>query len=156
MMNAIKQQLILHCNELLEKRLQVAQVAIKSIEEAFASETKSSAGDKHETGRAMLQLEREKAGERLKDAETMLYTFHKIRFDAPSSEEKNEIVKIGNLVKTTNGIYFIATSLGVVTMDNTTVYCVSAQAPIGKLLLGKSTQSEFSFQQKNIQILEIY
>ena len=35
---------------------------MKEIKEALFEEIKSSVGDKHETGRAMLQLEREKVG----------------------------------------------------------------------------------------------
>ena len=39
---------------------------ISSNQKALQSETKSSAGDKHETGRAMLQLEIEKASQQFK------------------------------------------------------------------------------------------
>ena len=57
----IKQELYKLCLEYVENRFQTIQNTIKEIQESLGSETKSSAGDKHETGRAMLQLEREKA-----------------------------------------------------------------------------------------------
>ena len=50
----------------VNNRLQTVQDTLfHSNQKALQSETKSSAGDKHETGRAMLQLEMEKAGQQL-------------------------------------------------------------------------------------------
>ena len=60
-----KENLYLQCVHFVEKRFNTIQNTINEIQESLTSETKSSAGDKHETGRAMLQLEREKAGNQL-------------------------------------------------------------------------------------------
>ena len=60
-----KQQLYTKCQDFLNGRLEVIQSKILDIQNSLQSETKSSAGDKHETGRAMLQLEREKTGHQL-------------------------------------------------------------------------------------------
>jgi len=62
---SIKTQLLELCNQSLDTRLQNVLAVIEDIKQSLQSETKSSAGDKHETGRAMLQLEREKAGHQL-------------------------------------------------------------------------------------------
>jgi len=53
------------CLEFVDSRLNAITHTINEIQVSLTSETKSSAGDKHETGRAMLQLEREKAGNQL-------------------------------------------------------------------------------------------
>ena len=58
----IKEQLYEFCRAYIDGRTIRINESIKSIQESLSSETKSSAGDKHETGRAMLQLEREKLG----------------------------------------------------------------------------------------------
>ena len=58
----IKEALHASCVGFVEDRLETIQKTIQDIQMSLTSETKSSAGDKHETGRAMLQLEREKAG----------------------------------------------------------------------------------------------
>jgi len=63
----IKQQLFNKCLDAIDSRFQTIQNTISEIQESLTSETKSSAGDKHETGRAMLQLEREKAGNQLSE-----------------------------------------------------------------------------------------
>ena len=57
-MISIKESLYNECKNALNLRLKVLQQTISDIETNLQSETKSSAGDKHETGRAMLQLER--------------------------------------------------------------------------------------------------
>ncbi|WP_262911712.1 MULTISPECIES: GreA/GreB family elongation factor [Joostella] len=152
-MKSIKEQLVNKCQELLNERLYQVQKAIATIEESFASETKSSAGDKHETGRAMLQLEREKAGNRLREVEMMHHAFSRINFGNTSAEKA---VKMGSLVQTNVVNYFISVSLGQITIDNTDVYCISAQSPIGKLLLGKGIDDEVTFQTSNIKIQAIY
>ena len=61
----IKEVLFKECEDFVNKRLQTVEDIISSNQKALQSETKSSAGDKHETGRAMLQLEMEKAGQQL-------------------------------------------------------------------------------------------
>ncbi|WP_335965196.1 3-oxoacyl-ACP synthase [Galbibacter sp. PAP.153] len=154
-MDEIKQQFIKECLALLNKRMYQIQKSIKSIEESLASETKSSAGDKHETGRAMLQLEREKAGFRLKEIEEMLQTFSRINFNR-TSEENNKRVIIGSMVKTSGHTYFIAVSLGEIIINNLKIYCISPQSPIGKLLVGKTNKDIVSFQSSKFTILEIW
>lgn len=57
------------CVLFVNERLARIQGQIKELETALTSETKSSAGDKHETGRAMIQLEREKLGQQLAELE---------------------------------------------------------------------------------------
>jgi len=66
-----KQKLFDFCEEFINERIDRIESYIREIEGALASETKSSAGDKHETGRAMIQLEREKLGQQLSEAEKM-------------------------------------------------------------------------------------
>ena len=58
----LKQQLYQYCWTFIEDRFKTIQNNIEELQKALNSETKSSAGDKHETGRAMLQLDREKLG----------------------------------------------------------------------------------------------
>ena len=74
----LKEELYKACKEHIEKREETITKTIRSHQNSLQSETKSSAGDKHETGRAMLQLEMEKAGQQLSEVDQMktclLYT----------------------------------------------------------------------------------
>ena len=68
----IKEVLYASCIDFIEDRLETIQRTINDIQGSLTSETKSSAGDKHETGRAMLQLEREKSGVQLNEIQKVL------------------------------------------------------------------------------------
>ena len=70
-MKNLKDLLFDHCenniNSKLKNYLKIDQELFKSLNE----ETKSSAGDKHETTRAMIQIEREKNSNRIKEIERL-------------------------------------------------------------------------------------
>ena len=98
-----KQQLYKKCNELIHNRLKVIQNNISDIQKALQSETKSSAGDKHETGRAMLQLERERLGNQLAEAKKLQESLRKLQIENTYNK-----VAFGSLVRTNQLNYFIA------------------------------------------------
>lgn len=128
----------------LDTKMQVAYQAMKAAQESANSETKSSAGDKYETGRAMGQIERDMHA----------HQYEKLRRERELVERIDpkavfERVGIGALIKTTAGFFFIANSMGIVKIENQNLMVVSAQSPIGILLMGKKAKETFVFQQKN-------
>lgn len=120
------------------------------LQESLGSETKSSAGDKHETGRAMVQLEQEKLGQQLQELETTRSVLNKINIDAPPNK-----VRLGSLVKTSMASYFVAISAGAFKYGDGVVYCISASAPIAKLLIGKEKGDNFVFNGTPQTILDV-
>ncbi|WP_300026645.1 3-oxoacyl-ACP synthase [uncultured Maribacter sp.] len=138
------------CVNFVDNRLTRIQNQIKELELALASETKSSAGDKHETGRAMIQLEREKLGQQLAELEKTQQLLSKVPKDrnAPT-------VGLGSLVVTDAFIYYIAISAGEFKSKPKSVYCISAATPIGKLVFGKKVGDVFSFNGKELIIVII-
>ena len=127
----IKKRLLKECFDfVLQKEENILQ-ALQSNKNDLFSETKSSAGDKHETGRAMIQLEMEKASQQLLVVTEMKETLQKLTIEKSS---KNGI--LGSLVKTTKGTYFLAVSIGKMTIENEDFLVVSTISPIGKQLLG--------------------
>lgn len=146
----MKEQAYQFCEQYILGRLQRIKKNIQEVQTSLGSETKSSAGDKHETGRAMLQLEREKLGQQLLEAEKTLELLKKVNVTKPSF-----FVSLGSLVSTTNGTYYIAISAGKLENKSTAIYCISANTPIGKLLMSKSQGDAFSFNGKAFKILEI-
>lgn len=145
-----KDALFQFCKNFVEQRLSRIQNQITDIKVSLNSETKSSAGDKHETGRAMLQLEREKLGVQLSEAEKMKQLLAKVSLQANQTH-----VALGSLVKTTKSNYFIAISSGEYKAENESIYCISSQTPIGKLLLGKQQNDVISFNGQDFTITEI-
>lgn len=138
------------CKGFVEDRLARIQTSISSIQESLSSETKSSAGDKHETGRAMLQLEREKLGVQLAEAENTKQLLLKVNSDA-----KSDKVGLGSFVKTSKAIYFISISAGEFKTSKGSIFCISIATPIGQLLLGRSVGECIRFNGNNILIEKI-
>ncbi len=138
-MSRLKEQLLEACNQFVARRTKTVSEIITSYQKALASETKSSAGDKHETGRAMLQLEMEKAGQQLASINQMKMVLAKLTI------QSSEVVRLGSLVVTDSAHYFLAISAGEIKIDGKSYYAVSANSPIGKLLLGKQVGDIVNF-----------
>ena len=148
--SGIKDELRRFCESFAEERIYRIKNTIKGLNDSLNSETKSSAGDKHETGRAMIQLEMEKLGNQLYEAEKMGQVLTGIC--TPTITTK---VGLGSLVITYDSAYYISISAGAFKKGATQIYCVSAVSPIGKILLGKSEGQCFNFNQKNSCIKKI-
>jgi transcription elongation GreA/GreB family factor len=147
----IKNTLRIVCVDFVLSRLQTIHNIVQSNQDALDSESKSSAGDKHETGRAMLQLEMEKAGQQLSGVQQMKLIVEKI-----DSSKFSKVGSLGSVIRTEEVNYFIGISVGKVEVENETYFVVSPSSPIGKLLLGKVTNDDFLFQGRQTKISEIY
>ncbi|CAM4142644.1 3-oxoacyl-ACP synthase [Zobellia roscoffensis] len=145
-----KEELHKFCLTFVTERISRIYKNIEDIQTSLSSETKSSAGDKHETGRAMLQLEREKLGQQLAEAEKMKQTLSKV-----PKEGSNKIVGLGSWVITSKAEYFLAISAGEFKAMGKSVYCISAATPIAKLLFAKEVGDTVSFNSQEIQVVEI-
>lgn len=143
----IKETLFDACLEFIEQRFQTIQHTIGEIQTSLTSETKSSAGDKHETGRAMLQLEREKAGNQLAEIQKIKEILFKV--DVTKSSER---VGLGSVVYTSNANYFIAISAGELVVENIKFYAISSNTPIGKLLMSNTVGDSVVFRDQNFKI----
>lgn len=146
----IKRKLFQFCNHFIDTRLQTIQKQIEEIQFSLLSETKSSAGDKHETGRAMLQLEREKAGNQLAEIQKQKQILKRINPDT-----KSQNIALGSIVYTTNSNYFIGISAGELMVENDKFYAISPATPIGQLLLSKAKGDSVNFRDTNIYISKI-
>ena len=118
-----------HINTKLKNYLKIDQELFKSLNE----ETKSSAGDKHETTRAMIQIEREKNSKRIKEIENSKKQLIVIK----SVQLNNLKVSPGSIIFTSNNNYFISISSEIYSSDTNKIYCVSTNTPIAKSYLGK-------------------
>ena len=141
----IKKKLQKECLLFVEKRLHTITNSIESNKKALFSETKSSAGDKHETGRAMLQLEMEKSSQQLTSINQLKSVLAKI-----SVKNTSDIICLGSLIITDKTSYFLAISAGKITIDSIEYYAVSTNSPIGQQLLGKKVGDSISFSKEVI------
>ena len=95
-----KEQLIQACSNYLKDKINSINIIINEVTESSNLESKSSAGDKHETSKAMMQLEIEKLGTQLKEAELQLAEFEKINFN-----KMFQTIEQGSLVETNKGYF---------------------------------------------------
>jgi transcription elongation GreA/GreB family factor len=146
----IKIKLFGICKDLVTQKIADIRDLLNEVQEAANNETKSSAGDKHETGRAMAQLETEKLSTQLADALKLAQTLSKI-----NPKSTHQLIGLGSLVITSNGNFYISVSLGKIEIDNKTYFSISNASPIGKLLLTKKEKDSFSFNNKTYVIENI-
>ena len=145
-----KQKLIQRCSSYLNEKINSLNAIINEVSEASNSESKSSAGDKHETSKAMMQLEIEKLGTQLKEAELQLLEFEKINFS------KNfKCIEDGSLVETNTGCFLIASSIGKITIEEKTVFVISSKSPLAIALAGKQQNDVLSFNGVEYIILNV-
>ena len=52
--------------------------------------------------------------------------------------------------------YYIAVSVGAITLDNETVYVISKESPIGMLLMNKTEKDTFEFNGETMTIKNVY
>jgi transcription elongation GreA/GreB family factor len=146
-MNDIKRKLYDHCVDFLNRRIVTAREAIRIAQESANDETKSSAGDKYETGRAMMQLEIEKNATQLEEALKQKKTLDSINIELQPVNIQN-----GSLVFTDQGNFFLAISVGFVVIEDKSFAVVSAQSPIGSKLIGLKSGDTFSFGNKTYEV----
>ncbi|MDX2360278.1 MAG: hypothetical protein QNK23_05705 [Crocinitomicaceae bacterium] len=144
-----KQSILDEINRLIAERLERLQRELDDLKSGLASNTKSTAGDKHETSRAMAHNEQERLAVQLDQ------TLHQKRMaagiDASTTHTK---VEYGSLVKTDRGTFFFSLGLGKIAIGSETIFCIAANTPMGQALLGKST-GENAQMNGIVNILEV-
>jgi len=150
MINSLKSKIHQQCIDIINKQIDEIKLALNNAQEGANNETKSSAGDKHETGRAMAQLETEKLSTQLNKNEQLLA--HLLKIDTSAQLQK---IGMGSLVKTNKGLFYIAIGLGKIKIEEESVFVISIQSPIGKLLLNKKEKETFSFNNTSYSIEKI-
>ncbi len=145
-----KEKVLQELIRLLNSRIDEIKNAITLLRESRDNESKSSAGDKYETGRAMAQIELDKLEQQLQNQNTLQTELLKIQPKVVS-----EKVSFGSLVNTSTGKYFISVGLGKIALDQEIIYAVSLASPIGQALMGTQQGDMITFNANSIQILNV-
>jgi hypothetical protein len=127
----LKQKIHSHCAQLLNNKIGELELIFDELSESAANNTKSSAGDKHETARAMIQIEQETISKQLNKALEQRLLLEKI----DSSFNSLQIIN-GSLVKTRQGYLFLSIAFGKITVDGKAIIAISPQSPLGIKLMG--------------------
>jgi len=138
--NDLKLKVYEACIKELGDKVAAVQKVLADLHHSAANETKSTAGDKHETALAMLQLEQENKRQQLMLLQQQQAVLNRIELPIPPQQ-----IGLGTLVKTNGAYFFIGVALGKLMVDNQMVYVISPESPMGKLLLGKLPGDAVSF-----------
>ena len=144
----IKQMLLSKCYEYVEQRIDTSRQAMNDAQASANEEGKSSAGDKYETGRAMAQIERDKAAQQLDEALKLKSVLNTI-----NSSLANDVVTLGGLVMTESDNFYLAISIGRVNVDGFDFLVIAPTSPIGQSLLKLKKGNQFSFNRK-VQVIQ--
>ena len=146
----LKQQLLTECKRHVESRINTARQSMHDAQQSANEESKSSAGDKYETGRAMMQIERDKAAQQLDEALKLKNTLEQISLQARSDN-----IMLGTLVITDSKKIFISIGLGKVTIDDQEFLVVAPASPLGKVLMGLKVNDQAVFNKERLTILQL-
>ncbi len=148
---ALKTKLFKRCKEYVAQRIATAKNAMDIAQKAASEESKTSMGDKYETSKALMHIEKDKAAGQLSEAIKLDRVLNEIQ-TIPANNDK---VDLGNLVLTTNGNFYISISVGKLTVANNDYFVISLASPVGQLLYGLKVGEEMSFNKRTARILEI-
>ncbi|MCI3936956.1 GreA/GreB family elongation factor [Chryseobacterium aahli] len=114
---------------------------------ASSNDTKSSMGDKYETGREMLQQEINNIQRQLNE------TLNQQNFLKKLNTEVCTKVQNGALVKTDKGFFYISVSSGEIVFEGKKIMTISSESPLAKAMFGKKIAETFLINNVN-QIIE--
>jgi hypothetical protein len=149
-MVTIKQQLHALCLTYMEERINGANQAIQFAQASANEETKSSTGDKYETGRAMAQLEIEKNSAQLAEARSLKQIL--LLLDPVKT---NDTIQAGSLVITNQGRFYISIPAGQFTVEGEIYFTISRSSPIAQILLRLKVGDQVSFNKKEFVVLGV-
>ena len=147
---SFKENVYRQCAAIIQTKISLLQKQLHDLTDSAGNETKRTAGDKHETALAMLQIEQENNSRQLQDALQQKAILEKID---PTLQTEQAVR--GSIITTNNGIFFLSLGLGKLKTQQETIFAVSPDAPLGKLLVMKKAGEEFHFNQTDYKIISV-
>lgn len=131
-------------------KLRTLDAHIRTVQDAANQESKSSVGDKYETGRAMAQNE----------------VFQlKIQYEALRQEvekllhlprpQTHEHISAGHLIKTRKGWFFLGAALGKFNFEGKAIFFISLDSPLGTALHRKKKGEDFLVNAVKDEVLDL-
>jgi hypothetical protein len=145
-----KHAILAEAKRLLLAKQAELQAMTDDLNRGLAEDTKSSAGDKYETSRAMSQQELDKIAVQLNENARQLALIPQL-LETPASET----VRNGSLVTTDNGAFLIGLPAGQLTVDGQPVFCIGPVAPIAQKLIGMKAGETCAVNGRKYEIVEV-
>lgn len=149
-MSTMKEQFVSKLFDIVNSRIQEIESEIKETNDSKKNESKSSAGDKYETSREMIQ-------QVLNNLESQLAKYVQMKNDLESINFNliSDNIKVGSLVVTDTAKFLISIAIGKIIINNDEIYAISINSPIGETLKSRKKNDIINFQNRNIKIIDI-
>jgi len=147
----IKRILLDRLLQQIDDELANETLMIETARETANADTKSSAGDKFETTRAMMHLEQETYSRQMEETLARQQQAHSTPIDSDT-----EIVQTGAVVITSIGSFFISVSGDDIEIDDEEYTPISLLSPIGESLRGKCSGETISFRGNSVTIESLF
>jgi transcription elongation GreA/GreB family factor len=144
-----KQMIYEQCRQMVAGKLDALQHKLRDLAESAANETKSSAGDKYETGRAMLHIEQDNVRKQISELMAQQAVL-----DAIDPASHMGRIGLGSVVKA-GSVYFLSIALGKMQIGGETVIALSLQSPLGARLKGLAVGDSLVMNDKELVIEEV-
>lgn len=148
--SSIKHKLLQACQRYVGQRIATATQAMNDAQRSANEEGKSSAGDKYETGRAMMQIERDKAAHQVEEALKL-----KRVLDQLNPDVRHDKISLGCVVITSTFNVYMAIGAGKTTVEGEDFLIIAPQSPLGKALLGLKINEQFMFNNRVNTIVKV-
>lgn len=145
-----KTELKEHCVSIIQDRIAGLITAMTDAQAAANEETKSSAGDKYETSRAMNQLEKDMQARQLAENKKELAAMMEVDITGD-----HNVTRAGSLISCNEMDFFLLGGLGKMVVDGVTVFVISPNAPLAQSLMGKKKGDDFVFNRQTMEIREL-
>ncbi len=146
-------KVVVHASTLITLSNKIASLQ-EILDETYKStldDSKSSAGDKHETSIAMVQLEQEKLTNQLNELLKQQRILLSIN---PTS--RHQLIQLGSLVETKQAWYYFSIGIGLITVEKTAIFAINPDSPLGRLLLKKKAGESVTFNGMVTEIIAVY
>jgi hypothetical protein len=143
----LKSAVLHYCRELVAGRLDALQQTLSDLAQSVSNETKSTAGDKYETGRAMLHIEQDNIR-----GQISVTMSHKAVLDSIDPEKHAPVAGPGSLLLAGGQYYFLSTALGKFVVDGLPVIALSPGSPLGARLIGRRAGDTVDFNGNSMLI----
>jgi transcription elongation GreA/GreB family factor len=146
-----KKQIVLKLEELLNAKIAEVEESVAALDESGEGETKSSAGDKYETSREMMNQERAKFDKVLQDLGAQLKMLKSL-----DMEKSHEVVGLGCVVEVTGMTLFVGIPYGKLTLEGKELFAISGKSPVAQLMMGKRTGDKFEMNKETLEIKDLF
>ncbi len=145
----IKKELIEFSKQFVLKKLEELENTNQSLKDSAGTDTKSTAGDKHETFKALMHLEQEKIQKQTQD---MMKQLKIVQQFEPEIHTK---IKNTTVLECKNKTFFIGLPIGNIPINNQSYFSVSINSPIIQEFI-KTNSNKIVFNNIEYEIIKLY